>query len=345
MFNIIIQNKVEFTSDYSLISEKINNFAPSFESNTTMAKYLDPKADLTFKKIFGEHPDLVMSLLNALLPLEKGKEIESIEYLPPEMAPRTPASKNSIVDVRCRETGGRQFIVEMQLSWTTEFKRRVLFNAAKAYVRQLGKSKKYRLLQPVYSLNLVNEIFEPDLKDYYHYYCMVHEQHSDKVIEGLHLVFVELPKFKPQTFSEKKMQVLWLRFLTEIDEDTKQAPQELLDNPEISQALEIVEESAYTEEEMAVYDKYWDDVRVENAFLDEAERKIKEAERKINEAERKINEAERKIKEAEAKSEIKYKEGIEENKRNTASKMKANGFAVKDIAEIMGLTPEEIEGL
>ena len=26
-------------------------------------KYLDPKADLTFKKVFGEHPDLVMSLL------------------------------------------------------------------------------------------------------------------------------------------------------------------------------------------------------------------------------------------------------------------------------------------
>ncbi|MBR1932642.1 MAG: hypothetical protein IJ841_03045 [Prevotella sp.] len=37
-----------------------------------MAKYLDPKADLTFKKIFGEHPNLVMSLLNALLPLPKG---------------------------------------------------------------------------------------------------------------------------------------------------------------------------------------------------------------------------------------------------------------------------------
>ena len=35
-----------------------------------MAKrYLDPKADLTFKKVFGEHPDLVISLLYALLPL------------------------------------------------------------------------------------------------------------------------------------------------------------------------------------------------------------------------------------------------------------------------------------
>ncbi len=25
-----------------------------------MAKYLDPKADLTFKKVFGEHPDLAV---------------------------------------------------------------------------------------------------------------------------------------------------------------------------------------------------------------------------------------------------------------------------------------------
>lgn len=26
-----------------------------------MKKYLDPKADLTFKKVFGEHKDLVIS--------------------------------------------------------------------------------------------------------------------------------------------------------------------------------------------------------------------------------------------------------------------------------------------
>lgn len=53
-------------------------------------KYLDPKADLTFKRVFGEHPDLVMSLLNALLPLTAGQEITDIEYLPSEMVPENP---------------------------------------------------------------------------------------------------------------------------------------------------------------------------------------------------------------------------------------------------------------
>ena len=50
-------------------------------------KYLNPKADLTFKRIFGEHPDLVISLLNALLPLKEGEEISEIEYLPSEIVP------------------------------------------------------------------------------------------------------------------------------------------------------------------------------------------------------------------------------------------------------------------
>ena len=79
-------------------------------------KYLDPKADLTFKKVFGEHPDLVKSLLNALLPFKsKEEEITSVTYLTPEMMPQTPTRKFSIVDVRCEDALGRQFIVEMQM--------------------------------------------------------------------------------------------------------------------------------------------------------------------------------------------------------------------------------------
>ncbi len=66
-----------------------------------MARFLDPKADITFKKVFGEHKNLVISLLNAMLPLDEGKQVESIEYLPPELVPRTPTGRNSIVDVRC----------------------------------------------------------------------------------------------------------------------------------------------------------------------------------------------------------------------------------------------------
>ena len=62
-----------------------------------MAKDLDPKADLTFKKVFGEHPDLVISLLNALLPFTTAEEyITSVQYLNAKLVPETPLRKNSI---------------------------------------------------------------------------------------------------------------------------------------------------------------------------------------------------------------------------------------------------------
>ncbi len=222
-------------------------------------KYLDPKADLTFKRIFGEHADLLISLLNALLPLKEDEQVESLEYLTPEMAPETYLGKNSIVDVRCRDRQGRQFLVEMQMLWTPAFQQRVLFNASKAYVRQLDKSRRYEYLQPVYSLNLVNETFLNDYPDeFIHNYDVIHELHSDKVIEGLHFTFVELPKFKPRTIEEKKMAVLWLKFLTEIDENTEDAPKELLDNPTTNKALQEVQTLAYTKDELAAYEDFWD---------------------------------------------------------------------------------------
>ncbi|MBQ7188276.1 MAG: Rpn family recombination-promoting nuclease/putative transposase [Kiritimatiellae bacterium] len=326
-----------------------------------MAKYLDPKADVTFKKVFGEHKNLVTSLLNALLPLEDGKKVESIEYLPAELVPRTPIDKDTSVDVRCRETGGRTFIVEMQMNWRASFRQRVLFNASKVYVKQLDRGEEYALLQPVYSLNLVNDTFEPDMEDYYHYYRLVHYLHSDKVLDGLHLVFVELPKFRAGNLAEKKMQVLWLRFLTEIGEATKEAPQDLVDNPQVSQALGILEESAYNEAEMYAYDRFWDyasreatreaDWKRAEAALEAvtAEREAVTAERDAATAERDAAKAERDAATAErdaatARAEAAEKK-LRQDKFQIARNLKIMGLATEQIVTVTGLSPAEIDSL
>ena len=291
-------------------------------------KYLDPKVDLTFKKVFGEHPELVKSLLNALLPFKsEEEEITSVTYLTPEMVPQTPTRKFSIVDVRCEDAQGCQFIVEMQMVWSAEFKQRVLFKDSKAYVKQLKRGEDYSLLKPVYSLNLVNEVFEPELKDYYHYYHLVHEEHTEKVIDGLHLVFVELPKFTPHTFTEKKMQVLWLRYLTEIDEKTKMIPAELLANPEIAKAVSEIEESAYTEEELFYYEDFWDAVSIEKTLYgklerltkanDDAKEKLMVTSSQLKEAEEQRKEAEEQRKEAEEQ-----RKGAEEQRKEAEEQRK-----------------------
>ena len=45
-------------------------------------KYLDPKADLTFKKIFGNHPNRLKNLLNSLQSLNEDELIQQQQYLP-----------------------------------------------------------------------------------------------------------------------------------------------------------------------------------------------------------------------------------------------------------------------
>jgi len=230
-------------------------------------RYLDPKNDLTFKKVFGQHPHLLKSLLNALLPLPEGRQVTELEYLPAELVPDIPVLKNTIVDVRCQDNTGRQFIVEMQLFWTPSFRSRVLFNASKAYVKQLGTGKEYRGLQPVYALSLVNDEFEPGTEAHYHHYSIIHNELTDKRIEGLEFVFVELPKFRAKNLTEKKLQVLWLRYLTEIEDKTEAPPADLLELPEFREAIEILRESAFTAGELETYDKYWDQVRTEKTLI------------------------------------------------------------------------------
>ena len=312
-------------------------------------KYLNPKADLIFKMVFGEHPDLVMSLLNALLPLPDDGQIESVEYLTPEMVPDNPAKKDSVVDVRCKDQQGRQFIVEMQLYWNEEFKRRVLLNASKAIVRQLDKGEDYSLIQPVYCLSLVNDkAFDYETDEFYHDYAIVDVEHTDRHIEGLRLVFVELPKFKPQSIAEKKMAVLWLRFLTEIAEDTVEAPAELLENEATRKALGLVEKSAMTEGQLYAYEKFW------LAVVDERILREAAAKKGYNEGmEKGLAEGmEKGLAEGMEKGlaegmEKGLAEGMEEGrvreKLENARSLKNNGIPIDLISKSLNLSIEEIE--
>jgi predicted transposase/invertase (TIGR01784 family) len=232
-----------------------------------MARYLDPKNDLTFKRIFGEHPDLLKSFLNALMPLDENQQIVSLTYLASEQVPDNPLKKDSIVDVRCRDNYGRHFIVEMQMLWNRAFTSRMVFNASKAYVRQLDKSEEYHLLQPIYALAILNETFDDKTPEFYHHYRIVNERNTDEVIEGLEFVMVELPKFRAETWSDRRMAVLWLRFLKEVEEKLHVVPAELKENADISRAIEMCEEGAFTEAELYAYDRYWDSIRIEKSLI------------------------------------------------------------------------------
>jgi len=232
-----------------------------------MPKYLDPKADIVFKRIFGEHPLLLKSFLNAVLPLADDGQIESLEYLASEQVPVIPIFKRTIVDVKCTDQHGRIFIVEMQMEWITGFMQRMLFNSAAAYIKQLGKGEKYESLCPVYGLGIIADIFDPHTPAWYHHYQIVNVQNPAKQLKGLELIFLELPKFNPTTKEEKRLRVLWLRFLSELNEQTREVSPELLEVSEINDACSLAEQAAYSPGELDVYDQYWDQVSTTRTLM------------------------------------------------------------------------------
>jgi len=266
-----------------------------------MAKYLDPKVDFLFKKIFGENKELLISFLNSLLPLKEEQEIVTIEYLSPEQVPDTILGKNSIVDVMCTDNDGRTFIVEMQSEWSNVFRKRLLVNGSKAVVKQMDrkyqedKANKFQEFKPVYVLAVVNANFSKG-SDWYHHLQIIDSKNPDVIIDGLDYVLLELPNFTPDTwtYTHKQLAILWLRFLKEIDGYYEKLPEEFVSNELIYSAVKICEESALSPKERFAYEHaeieaLWqnsikgleDDVVEYRKTIAEKDKRIAELERRL----------------------------------------------------------------
>ena len=107
-------------------------------------------------------------------------------------------------------------------------------------------------------------------------------------------------------------------FLTEIDEHTKEVPQELLDNPETLKALNTVEESAMTKDELLAYDDFWDKLGAERLLL--------------------VDSNKRSMEEGRA-------EGRVEGRAEVARNLLRMGMSIEDISKATGIPKEEIERL
>ena len=154
------------------------------------------------------------------------------------------------------------------------------------------------------------------------------------------------------------MQTLWLRYLTEIDEKTEEAPKELLENPQISKAMEELEESAFSQSELYIYDRFWDMVSTSRTLINSALRRGKMQGEMIGE-ERGLKRGMRKgmrkgmeegLKKGMAEGlekgmEKGLEKGKEDERRKNAVGMKAEGIPVDVISRVTGLTQEEVSAL
>jgi predicted transposase/invertase (TIGR01784 family) len=233
---------------------------------------IDSKSDLGFKKVFAERPHLLMSLLNNLLPLSH--PIASLEYLSPELTPDQEDGKNTIVDVRCTDTHGRHFIVEMQVSKQAGFVKRVITNMTKVYSRQLSKVEPYILAKPVFSLNLLDHALSANENKWFHHYTLTERELHEDYFDDLNLIVIELPKWrKLNTFDLQKPKDRWLMYLSDPNMFSKfLTEKELSRFNEISEAIEVLETKNFTPEQIRGYELYIDNMRSYVTNMSEARR-------------------------------------------------------------------------
>ena len=118
-----------------------------------------------------------------------------------------------------------------------------------------------------------------------------------------------------------------MRYFTEMTEETRRPAPELLADPDIAKAIELLEIINYNEAEEYLYDKYWDAVSIEATW-----KGIGRREGEKDGLEKGLRQGLQQGRE----------EGREDEKRQLALNMLAKGFAPNLVAEITGMTEAEI---
>ena len=162
-----------------------------------LTKFLDPKNDMAFKKIFGteKNKDILIHFLNDILEFKEKLPIIDVQFLKPVQDPAIASRKTSIVDVQCVDELGNIYIVEMQVSKDKSFIKRAQYYAAKAYGSQLKIGEKFDNLKEVIFLAIADFIMFPDKAGYKSEHVILDKHSFEHDLKDFSFTFLELEKF------------------------------------------------------------------------------------------------------------------------------------------------------
>ncbi|WP_121970560.1 Rpn family recombination-promoting nuclease/putative transposase [Leptolyngbya sp. BC1307] len=218
-------------------------------------RFLNPKTDFAFKKIFGssQSKDILISFLNALL-YEGQAAIQDLEIIDPYQAPQLKGMKDTFLDVKATLTDDKTVIIEMQVLNVLGFEKRVLYNAAKAFSIQLESGQQYARLNPVIALTITDFEMFPESEKVISRYALKEKDDLTTYSDDIELVFVELPKFEKSLDELTTLSDRWIYFLKQA-ESLEVVPQSWQDTPAFERAFEIAELSNLSREELDIFER------------------------------------------------------------------------------------------
>ena len=102
-------------------------------------------------------------------------------------------------------------------------------------------------------------------------YALTNQQDFAKTIDQMHILLIELPKWKNLNKFDMDVPLdRWLIYFTEPTHFTKMTKEELKRFNEISEAVELLEPTNFTPEQLRAYDRYLDNIRTYESNMYEA---------------------------------------------------------------------------
>ncbi|NJO16426.1 MAG: PD-(D/E)XK nuclease family transposase [Thioploca sp.] len=283
-------------------------------------KYISPFTDFGFKKLFGTEPnqDLLIDFLNTLLGKETG-EIVELTYLPTEQLPARLVDRKAIFDIYCETAIGEKFIVEIQKAKQNYFKERSIYYSTFPIQSQAEKGEWQFQLNAVYTIGILDFVFDEDKNDeqVYHHEVQLFDKQTQQIFyDKLTYIYLEMPKFNKTVVELETHFDKWLYILKNLEDLTTRPKQ--LQEKIFQKLFEQAEIANYSDAEYTEYEaslKVYRDLKnvIDTAFSDGIQQGLEQ--------------------------------GIKATRLENARKMKQKNFSAQDIADITGLSIEQIKSL
>lgn len=296
-------------------------------------RYVNFYTDFAFKKLFGTemNKDLLISFLNALL---QGREVVlDVNYLNTEHLGTQEYDRRAVFDVYCKNDKGEVFLVEMQKGEQQFFKDRSIYYSTFAIREQAPRGEWNYELKGVYTIGILNFCFDKEREgNYYHEVKLMDTATKEVFYDKLVFIYLEMPKFTKQENELESLFDKWLYVIRNLAA--------LMERPRVLQEkvfahlFEAAEIAKFSKGERYEYEESLKAYRDWFSVMATAELRGEE------------RGEERGFKKGEEKG---LKEGwekgrLEERLRN-ARGLKARGVDADIIAQVTGLSVDDILGL
>jgi predicted transposase/invertase (TIGR01784 family) len=223
-----------------------------------LSKFLDPKNDFAFKKIFGaeKNKDILIHFLNDMVIFPGQSQIQDVTFLKTTQDPETAAQKTSLVDILCRDEEGNSYIVEMQVAKDKGFAKRAQYYASKVYTSQMQKKEEFHDLKEVIFLAIVDFVMFPNKKAYKSDHVILDRESYENDLKDFSFTFLELPKFNKEIEELSNITEKWAYFFKHASETSEDELKQLIgEDIVIERAYEELNRFKWDEMELLTYEQ------------------------------------------------------------------------------------------